>query len=121
MNKEVEIILSEEVSKQYEELNRIVGEEIEKGVESSFHQSLLRAINRIKELLRQNPFLGNQVHKRLIPREYLNKYGVDNLWRVELPNRWRLLYSVYGGKLKITNFVLDFFDHKKYNKLFKYN
>lgn len=121
MNKEVEIILSEEANKQYEELNQIVGEEIRKGVGSSFHQTLLKAINRVKELLRKNPFLGNQIHKRLVPKKYLNKYGVDNLWRVELPNRWRLLYSIYGEELKITNFVLDFFDHKNYNKLFKYD
>lgn len=41
--KEVSVRLSEEADKIYQELNRIVGEEKLKGVDSSFHQTLLRS------------------------------------------------------------------------------
>ena len=48
--KEVSVRLSEEADKVYQELNRIVGEEKLKGIDSSFHQTLLRSINRVSDL-----------------------------------------------------------------------
>ena len=65
--KEIIVKLSNEADKVYKELNKTVGEEKIKGVESSFHQTLLRSINRVKEILKQNPFAGNQIPKSQIP------------------------------------------------------
>jgi len=72
------------------------------------------------ELLKQNPFSGNQIHKKQIPKKYLKKYSSENLWRFELSNRWRLIYTIIGNRLEIINFILDIFDHKEYNKVFGY-
>ncbi|MCX6741794.1 MAG: hypothetical protein NTX24_01295 [Candidatus Pacearchaeota archaeon] len=119
-NKEVIVKLSEEAATVYDELNKLVGQEKLKKIESSFHQTLLRSIIRIKELLRQNPFAGNQVSKRLIPGKYTLKYDIDNLWRIELAGRWRLVYSITGNQLEIINFILDIFDHRNYDKVFGY-
>ena len=116
--KEIKIILSEKVAIEYKDLNRIVFEERKKEVDSSFHQTLLRSIERTRDLLRANPFYGNQISKKLIPKELIKNYEIDNLWRVELPNRWRLLYSIVGDEVKIVCFILGYMDHKKYNKLF---
>ena len=59
------------------------------------------------------------IAKRLIPKEY----GVKNLFRVELPNFWRMIYALRTeeNQIEIIAFVLDIFDHKKYNKRFGYN
>ena len=46
--KEVKVVLSADAMEQFNELNRIVGEEIQKGVTSSVHQSILRSIERVK-------------------------------------------------------------------------
>lgn len=119
-DKDVKVKLSEEADKVYQELNKIVGEEKLKGIGSSFHQTLLRSINRVKDLLKQNPFAGDQVPKGLIPGKYVLKYDVDNLWRIELADRWRLVYTITGNQLEIVNFVLDIFNHKDYDKVFKY-
>lgn len=54
--KEVIVKLADEADKVYQELNKLVGEEKLKGIDSSFHQTLLRSINRIKEELKQNPW-----------------------------------------------------------------
>lgn len=62
--KDVIVKLSEEANEVYNELNKIVGEEKIKGIESSFHQTLLRSINRVKELLKENPFAGEQIQKK---------------------------------------------------------
>ena len=69
--KEVKVKLSEEADRVYRELNEIVGEEKLKKIGSSFHQTLLRSINRARDLLKQNPFAGEQVQKRLIPGKYI--------------------------------------------------
>lgn len=118
--KEVIVKLSEEAGKVYDELKEVVGEENLKGVESSFHQTLLRSINRVRDLLKQNPFLGDQVKKDIIPSKYILKYEVDNLWRIELADRWRLVYTITGNQIEIINFVVDIFNHRDYDKVFGY-
>ena len=119
-DKEVKVKLSEEADKVYQELNKIVGEEKLKGIESSFHQTLLRSINRVKNLLKQNPFAGDQVPKRLIPKKYIQKFDVDNVWRIELADRWRLMYTLTGNEVEIITFVMDIFNHRDYDKVFGY-
>src|SRR3989344_1490922 len=118
--KEVLVRLSEEADKVYLELNRIVGEEKLKGIKSSFHQTLLRSINRVRDLLKQNPFAGDQVPKRLIPLKYIQKFDVDNVWRIELADRWRMVYTITGNQVEIITFIMDIFDHKNYDKVFGY-
>lgn len=116
ISKDVKVVLSDEADKVYTELNEIVGEEDKKGIHSSFHQTLLRSIKRASELLKQNPFAGDQIQKRLIPKNYITKYDAENLWRIELANRWRLIYTIEGNRLEIINFIVNIYDHKKYDK-----
>ncbi|HIH17275.1 MAG TPA: hypothetical protein HA282_02840 [Nanoarchaeota archaeon] len=85
--KEVKVKLSEEADEVYLELNKIVGKERLKGINSSLHQTLLRSIDRVSDLLKQNPFAGDQVPKRLIPDEYVRRFDVNNIWRIELADR----------------------------------
>ena len=103
--KEVIVQLSEEANEVFEELNKIVVEEKQRGVESSFHQTLLRSILRVRDLLKQNPFAGDQVPKRQIPNKYSDKYDAENVWRIELADRWRLVYTITGSQVEIITFV----------------
>ncbi|PIO07768.1 hypothetical protein COU59_02840 [Candidatus Pacearchaeota archaeon CG10_big_fil_rev_8_21_14_0_10_34_12] len=119
-NKEIKVILSEEADQVFQELNSMVGEEKIKGIESSFHQTLLRSIQRTISLLKGNPFAGNQIPKRQLPDRYLRKYDAENAWRIELANRWRLIYTITGNKLEIINFIMDIFNHKNYDRIFGY-
>lgn len=118
--KEVKVILSEEATEEYNELNRIVGEELQRGVTSSVHQSIFRSIERVKEWLKENPFVGDQVKKGMIPDYYFQKYGITNLWRIELSNYWRLIYTIQSNEVEVIDFVLNIMDHKDYNKKFGY-
>ncbi len=70
-NKDVKVILSEDATEVYDDLNKIVGEEKLKGISSSFHQTLFRSICRVRDLLKQNPFAGYQISKKLIPEKYI--------------------------------------------------
>ena len=69
-----------------------------------------------------NPHYGDPMAKKLIPKEYVTKYGVTNLFRVELPNCWRMLYTLTNDEkeVEIIAFVLDIMDHRKYDTKFGY-
>ncbi len=80
-------------------------------------KSILRSIERIKD----NVFCGENIPKKQIPREYVKKYGIDNLWWYPLPNAWRLVYSVMGtNSVAILAVIIDYFDHKNYERKFRY-
>ena len=120
IKKEIIVRLSEEANEVFEELIRIVNEEKKKGVESSFHQTLLRSILRVRDLLKENPFAGDQVPKRQIPKKYSKEYDAENVWRIELADRWRLVYTIIGNQIEIETFIMDIYNHKEYDKVFGY-
>ena len=73
------------------------------------------------EDLENNAFCGIQIPKRLIPKEYEIKFGnLDNLWKYDLPNAWRLIYTIKKGDVLILSIVLEWMNHKDYEKRFKY-
>ncbi len=77
-------------------------------------------ISAIKEI-KLNAFCGIQVPKRLIPREYLLKYKINNLWKYDLPDGWRLIYFVSPqNKVEILSIILNWLTHKEYERLFNY-
>lgn len=82
-------------------------------------QTLLRSIHRSIDLLKQNPQFGDPMRKQLIPQKLLDM-GIQNLYRVELSNYWRMLYTIEGTQVEIFCFVLNIMDHKDYDKLFGY-
>lgn len=84
--------------------------------EKSLYQRLERAFRDIEE----NAFCGIQIPKRLIPKSYLAKKKVKNLWKYNLPDAWRLLYSIEHGKVYIVSIVLEWMSHKDYERRFKY-
>ena len=80
-------------------------------------QSLLNSINRTTEILKSNPQYGDPISKRLIPKSLI-KEGIQNLYRIELSNFWRMIYTIEGTKIEILVFVLKIMNHKEYDKLF---
>ncbi|HOZ35671.1 MAG TPA: hypothetical protein PLK55_01640 [archaeon] len=88
-------------------------------ISKSIYNSFLRKI----ELIKSNPGYGDNIPKPQIPKEYIEKYKINNLFRLELANYWRCLYSLTDKKentVEIIAFVIDLLDHNKYNKKFKY-
>lgn len=115
MNKIVEVVFSPEAEEAYRRLN-------EKANTSKTEQTILNAIHQKIELIKANCHYGNSIAKRLIPQEYVLKYRISNLFRIELPNFWRMLYTLTNGEteIEIISFILDITDHKEYNKKFGY-
>jgi len=84
-------------------------------------EELYNFIKRAIEDLKKNPFCGIRIPKKLWPKEYLKKYDITNLRKYNLPKAWRITYTIETDKIRIVNIILEWFDHKNYNKRFKYN
>ena len=82
-------------------------------------KQLYKFIDRAIEDLKVN-IVGENIPKRLIPKEYIKKYGIDNLRKYNLPDAWRLLYTVVGKDIKILNIIIEWMTHKEYERKFKY-
>ena len=83
-------------------------------------KQLYDCIERATDDLKKSPTCGTRIKKRLWPKEYVKRYKITNLWRYDLPNAWRLVYTIESDEVKIMSIVLEWFDHKEYEKRFKY-
>ena len=82
---------------------------------------LAKQLLKAKQDILENAFCGIQIQKGLIPKEYFQKFGINNLWKYNLSNAWRLLYSITTpSKVEIISVVLDWMSHKDYENLFGY-
>ena len=104
--KEVKVILSKEAKQQYDELKLLVSKEQKEGVKSSFNQQLLKSIDNKIEYL------------KMIPFNLVQKYGINNLWIIDLVGYWRILYTLKTSEVEIISLILEWMDHDKYNKTF---
>jgi Txe/YoeB family toxin of Txe-Axe toxin-antitoxin module len=83
-------------------------------------QSRLLEINHAIDRLYHDAFCGIQIPKKLIPRPYVKKYRLDNLWKYDLSHGWRLLYFVITEQEIAIVVIVDWMSHKEYERLFNY-
>jgi len=105
------------LSQEAEESYKLV---VENARHSKEYKSILNSIDKKKDLIIANPLYGDKVRKELIPKEYVEKYQINNLYRVELSDYWRMEYTLVnspeGEVIEVIAFVLDIMNHDKYNK-----
>jgi Txe/YoeB family toxin of Txe-Axe toxin-antitoxin module len=89
-------------------------------VSKTEEQKLYALLNQAFDDISENAFCGIQIPKKLIPKRYIKKYGIDNLWKYNLPGAWRLLYSVARDEIIVIAIVLEWLPHKEYEKRFGY-
>lgn len=77
------------------------------------HEFINRALTDIKE----NPSCGVKIPKQTWPKEYPK---ITNLWKYNLPNAWRLIYTIKTNDIMIISIILEWFSHKDYERKFKY-
>lgn len=115
MNKITKVKLSPEADIVYTKLTQ-------NSEKSKIDRMLLKGVKRKVDIIKMNPYYWDKVAKNLIPVEYIIKYNADNLFRVELPAFWRMLYTLMNDEQEIfiIAFVVDIIDHDEYNKKFGY-
>ncbi len=92
----VKIILSPEAEEAYKQLNGLAAN-------SKLERSILNSIKKKVELIKMNPHYGNPMAKKLIPKEYVLKYGVTNLFRIELSGFWCMLYTLTNDETEVVS------------------
>ena len=144
--KEVRVILSPEAEEVYKYLNREAeNSKTERMILKSINQKieLIKANihygNPIAKNLIPEEYIENCVAYALFILQFSicitairmvisnavihrKKYNVSNLFRVELPGYWRMLYTLTNNEeIEIIAFVLDVIDHEDYDKKFGYS
>ena len=111
MNKEIYVaFISKKLKEEFETLK-----------EGKFEdKELYEFINRAIDDLKVNSTCGIKIPKNLWPKDYIAKYGITNLWKYDLPNGWRLIYTIEADEIRIMNIILEWFDHKEYERRFGY-
>ena len=98
---------------------------IDKELEDVFYNlddkdPIKRALLRAIENIREDPLSGRNVKKKLIPKNLIKKYEINNLRIYNLPSAWRMIYTLTSGEVEIISVVLDWMNHKDYERLFKF-
>ena len=101
---------------------------VDKDLEKSFNElsdkdpikkGLIKAFRDIKEDFGVGRLITKDTHNKSRIKTILSKYGSDNLRIYNLPSAWRMLYSVTSEDIKIVAVILDWMDHKNYEKLLR--
>ncbi len=79
-------------------------------------QAQHKELSAIFDLLKRNAFSGTQIPKRLIPKDF----KTPNLWKFDLKNGWRLLYAIISDGDEVISILIDWMNHRDYNRKFKY-
>lgn len=102
------IFLNEEVEKTFDELPN--NDPVKKGIEE--------AIKEIKKDCQAGEHVSPQSP---LAKNYFKKYKATNIRVFDLPLFYRLIYSIVPNpnKIEIISVLLDWPDHKRYDKLSK--
>ena len=79
---------------------------------------LFKEIERALFEVHNNAFCGRNVKKELIPKNLAQKYQLRNLWIYNLRKDWRLLYTVGSEEVGVIAIILNWMNHKDYERLF---
>ncbi|WP_321430951.1 hypothetical protein [uncultured Methanolobus sp.] len=114
--KSVRVVLIDEAGAKYQSLQ-------ERASLSKKELAIVESIRNKAEIIKKDVHYGVPVNKKLIPALYRSNYDIKNLFRVELPYFWRMLYTLKndpGDSNSILAVILDIVDHNEYDRLFGY-
>ncbi len=82
---------------------------------------LLKLIGKGISKLAERVDAGKKIPKKLWPAEYVRKYGINNLWKLNLDSYWRMVYTIVGTRIELVTVILDVMDHSEYDRKFGYD
>ena len=93
-------------------------EELKEGKfeDKELHKFIETAIKNLKK----NPTSGTKIPQKLWSKIYIQKHKITNLWKYNLPNGWRLIYTIKADQLTIISVILEWMNHKNYERKFNY-
>lgn len=87
------------------------------------HPKVKIGVDEVKKLIDEDKITlnSNPIEKRKWPKEYQRIYKINNLWRYELPEYYRLIYTVVTKYPRKIYRLFNVLSHPEYNKLFGYD
>lgn len=80
------------------------------------HKDILKSMSKFKSDMN----IGKKIPRRLWPKFYTERHILDNLWKLNLSNGWRLIYTIKFYEEQKVFMILEWFSHKDYEKRFGY-
>lgn len=108
------VIGTEEFEKEFQKIK----EKAKKGESDKI--KLQKQIEEGIEKLKYSYKYGKHIPKKQIPKNYKQKYGVENLWKLNISSFFRMIYTVRGSDIEVISIILEVIDHKEYDKKFGY-
>jgi len=101
---------------------RFISEELKKAFESLNEKNprLYKEIERAFSSICNDAFFGRRVKKELIPKKFIKDYDINNLFIYNLSDGWRLIYSLVNEDIELISIILDWMNHKDYERLFNF-
>ncbi|PIN69431.1 hypothetical protein COV93_05660 [Candidatus Woesearchaeota archaeon CG11_big_fil_rev_8_21_14_0_20_43_8] len=81
--------------------------------------NLFRHLSKAIDELKINPVAGVKMQHRLWPKQ-CRSLDLDNLYKYDLPNGWRLIYTIKNQGVRLLAVIIEWLSHKAYEKRFKY-
>lgn len=81
---------------------------------------LLKIINAGLDVLKSNMLAGERIERKKFPKYYVQRAGVNNLYKLNVDARTRLIYTLVAEESGVAVVVLEILDHKKYEERFGY-
>lgn len=81
-------------------------------------RSIARRVRLVGAMLLTDCLHGEVVRRSAIPKAIATRYGVDNVFVEDLPDFWRLLYTVVKRVEGRDVLVLANVDHREYSRWF---
>ncbi|MCL5876403.1 MAG: hypothetical protein M1540_01150 [Candidatus Bathyarchaeota archaeon] len=82
---------------------------------------VFKRINACIDSIKENWQVGDKVGREKFPDYYVVKYGINNLYRLEVGD-CRLAYTIIADGCRLVAVVLEYFEsHKEYSERFGYD
>lgn len=78
------------------------------------------AVQDVIDNLKKGQRLGDHIKKKDIPKYYIKKHKIPILYLVDLPQWWRVTYTIMEFEVKneLSGLMLELMNHDQYNKRF---
>jgi hypothetical protein len=81
---------------------------------------LRQIVDKGLDVSKESMFVGQRIEKSKFPKFYVQRYGVNNLYKYNLDRANRLVYTLVADEKGIAVVVLEILNHKDYEKRFGY-
>lgn len=81
-------------------------------------KAIARRARSLRALLLANCLHGEVVRKPAIPGQLKTRYALENLYVEDLPDYWRLLYTIARRNGKPYVVIVEIVDHRAYTRWF---